>query len=90
MVKGSELVDRQKRLITLCVKAMRDIRLYADMALIHSPEVYNQFFASDMMRQARKGRNSKSDTDEPEIDESDDDETVSENETDSEIDLSKN
>jgi hypothetical protein len=44
-------VDRQNRLITLCVLAERDIKLYAESAFYDDSDRYNRFYAS----RARRG-----------------------------------
>lgn len=43
-------VDRQNRLITLCVEAKREIKLFAEMAFYNDADRYNRCYASDAGR----------------------------------------
>ena len=47
-------VDRQNRLMTLCINAQREIKLFAEMAFYDDTERYNKFYASATIRQQRK------------------------------------
>lgn len=46
-------VDRQNRLISLCVAAEREIKLFAEMAFFDDIERYNRFYASAAIRERR-------------------------------------
>ncbi len=50
---SKEQVDRQNRLMTLCINAQREIKLFAEMAFYDDTERYNRFYASDAIRQQR-------------------------------------
>ena len=47
-------IDRQNRLMTLRIKAQREIKLFAEMAFYDDTERYNQFYASAAKRKANK------------------------------------
>lgn len=49
----SKQVDRKNRLITLMVKAERDMKLYAEMAFFNNIEHYNKHYASESLRRKR-------------------------------------
>ena len=51
---SKEQVDRQNRLMTLSINAQREIKLYAEMAFYDDPDRYDQFYASDVIREQRK------------------------------------
>ena len=51
---SKEQVDRQNRLMTLCINAQREIKLFAEMAFYDDTERYNQFYASDARRREKK------------------------------------
>ncbi len=67
--KGNELVDRQNRLITLCIEAQREIKLFAEMAYLDDPEAYAAKYVDS------RGASRSSDSSEPDtaIDEEDED-----------------
>lgn len=46
-------VDRKNRLITLMVKAERDMKLYAEMSFFDNIEHYNKHYASESLRRKR-------------------------------------
>ena len=50
---GSFHVDRVDRLITLCIKAQQEIKLFADIAFYDDQEHYNKHYASDRLREIR-------------------------------------
>ncbi len=49
----SKQVDRKNRLITLMVKAEREMKLYAEMAFFDNLEHYNKHYASESLRRKR-------------------------------------
>ncbi len=51
---SKEQVDRQNRLMTLCINAQREIKLFAEMAFYDDTERYNQFYASAAGRRKPK------------------------------------
>ena len=51
---SKEQVDRQNRLMTLTINAQREIKLYAEMAFYDDTDRYDQFYASDVIRQKNK------------------------------------
>lgn len=52
--EGSEYVDRQNQLITLCIQALREIKLFAEIAYYDNPDHYDEFYASDRKREINK------------------------------------
>lgn len=59
---SKELLDRQRRLMTLCVMAERWIKLYAKMAFMNKMDHYDEYYASPSMRAAnRVGANQEDD-----------------------------
>ncbi len=56
---SKEQVDRQNRLMTLCIQAQREIKLFAEMAFYNATDRYNQFYASDEMRKQNKNRDAE-------------------------------
>ena len=56
---SKEQVDRQNRLMTLCIQAQREIKLFAEMAFYNDTDRYNQFYASDEMRKQNKNRDAE-------------------------------
>ncbi len=56
----SKQVDRKNRIITLMVKAERDMKLYAEMAFFDNIDHYNKHYASESLRR-KKSRSNISD-----------------------------
>ncbi len=50
---GSFHVDRQNRLITLCIQAQQEIKLFAEIAFYDDQEHYDRYYASDRLREIR-------------------------------------
>ena len=55
-------VKRKNQLLTLCILAQREIKLFAEMAFYENMDHYDQFYASDTLR---KQRNNQSENDAP-------------------------
>lgn len=53
--ESKKLLDRQRRLMTLCVAAERWVKLYANMAFMNNMDHYNQFYASPSIREMNSG-----------------------------------
>lgn len=49
----SVYVDRQNRLLTLCIKVQREIKLFADIAYYNDQDRYDRYYASDRLREIR-------------------------------------
>ncbi len=50
--QARELVDRQQRIMTLCVQSERLLKLYARMAFMDDDEHYNKHYASEAFRKS--------------------------------------
>jgi hypothetical protein len=60
---ASANVERQNQLITLCIRALREIKLFAEMAFYDDVDRYNRFYASPSRRAARQARPDTEDSD---------------------------
>ncbi|MBN2528340.1 MAG: hypothetical protein JXR76_18270, partial [Deltaproteobacteria bacterium] len=53
-----EQIEKQNQLLTLCIRAQRDIKLFAEMAFYDDVDRYNRYYASAEMRRKNAERQS--------------------------------